>query len=159
MWAACKESHLNMELRQVLLPPKLDEMQIESATRLARQIVAHVDSGRDFSQLMTEFNVLAARSCAVEDLVGAASSMDMKDFAKFALTPKAPYRADLSRDEQLELIWRVGFSEYDSYEDYEINFWREMLHRNLGGAPLAFGTHTNPEEVLEKALAYKPIAL
>ncbi|HVF84348.1 MAG TPA: hypothetical protein VM821_00090 [Abditibacteriaceae bacterium] len=81
--------------------------------------------------------------------------MDMEDFAKFALTPEAPCIADLSRVEQMELIRRVGFSKYGAYEDHEIQFCREMLHRNLGGALLDFATCAKPEEVL----AYKPIAL
>ncbi len=147
-----------MELREALLPRKLDEKQIGIVARLASKIVGQVDSGCDFSSCLSEFNLLVARPCSVEDLVGAASSMSMEEFAKFALTPDAPYIADLSRDEQLELIWRIGFSEYGVYADHELAFWVEMLRRTLGVPRLNFGTQSKPEDVLASALSYKPIA-
>ena len=85
--------------------------------------------------------------------------MNMEDFVKLALTPDPPCVSDMTREELLELIWRVGFSEYGLYEDHEIAYWYEMLRRNLGVPQLPIDENNTPEEVLQKALSYKPIAL
>lgn len=148
-----------MKLRPLLLPPELNQERINAVAHLADEIVGRLDSNCDFGALIDEFNLLVARPYNILDFDSAASSMSMEEFGKFALTPEAPYLADLSRQEQLELIWRVGFSEYGVYEEHELQYWSDMLHRNLGGAPLSFGSLTTPEDVLEKALNYKPIAL
>ncbi len=145
-----------MELRPALLPPEVDEAQVAQLAQIATEVVNRMDAGLDYSELIERFNALAARPYAAGDFDGAAGSMSMDEFARQALTPEPPYLPNISREEYLELIRRVmnGEGEYV--------FWLALLRLNLSCPPLSdyiFYDDLTPKQILEKALAYKPIAL
>ena len=148
-----------MELRPALLAPQLDPAAVELLARLGDEIIDYLDTNKDYSLLIEQFNQITSRVYDISDFDAAAGAMDMEEFAKLALTPDPPYIADLTREEQLELIHRVAFSGCGAYEDYQTGYWYELLRRHFGMPHLPLGDCSTPEEVLQKALCYKPIAL
>jgi len=152
-----------MELRPILLPPSHDEAVIGYLTDLATRIVNAIDTGKDATALIDEFN--AAADCAYdsENFISAVESMDLREYViiTLSLPPSVP---DITDAEYIELITRLMDADGSESEQH---FWLGLLERNLG-CPLISDFiywpeeeegEMTPEEVLRKAREYKPIAM
>ena len=138
------------------MPPELDEAKV---TRLAT-IAAWLDGCRedleDCQGLLATFNHEANVAYELSYFQGIYGAMDHTTFVREVLSqPAITTIADITYDELLELVTRVCGAEGAEHEQ---SFWLHLLQANL--PDLEDQTRVlSPKEILDIALAYKPILL
>jgi hypothetical protein len=138
---------------------------------LVTDALARLEAGASPDAVAAELGAAAGVTVAADDLDGWFGSLDAEAVATIQLTPPAHElrRLQLSRNELVEVARRfMATSESDDQANDE--WWMALFDANVphpAGSTLAFyppsrdaGTwNPSPEEVVELALAYRPIAL
>ncbi len=148
-------------LRQELMLPSINDAEVKKLTDLATKIVSCMDMRQDYSLLIAEFNTMSGGEYDISDFEGAASSMDMDEFAKQVLTPPPPKLSDITDAEYLEIITRLLEGQAS---EAEVNYWLRLLDINIP-CPLIFDlifwsdNEPTAEQILAKARQWRPIIL
>ena len=155
-----------MELRPELMPPKLDKATVR---RLAKWAAA-IDGARpgQWEDDLSAFNAEANTRFKFEDFQGIAGGQDHATWVKSVLA-EASLRPlpDITREELVELVRRVGSAEY---KEHETDFWLRVLEVNLPDAPIsdlifwpdealgadAGSDELSPEQIVELAVTRWP---
>ena len=125
--------------------------------RLAVEVENRMEAGSEpeYFKAVDAFNTLAEQKLD-------ANKCDMTDFendavsaAKKALTPRPPYIERIEEADHLEIIRLLR---EEDLEDYQFVYLYDLLCIRLGMHFLPLGAGT-PQQILEKAREYKPIAL
>jgi len=148
-----------MSMRQELYPAEPDETLVDQLSKLAGDIVAYLDTRRDYAPLIDSFNALTASQLTIADFEAMAGSMDTEEFVRECLCPYPKIHHDVTDAEYLEIIH--GFREFE-IPHHEYTYWETFLEINLRctsiGDLLADDDLTD-DEVLSKAKSKGPILL
>lgn len=156
-------------LRDELLPPRVDR---GSLTALVAEAFARLEAGATPADAAAALARQSGRLIAAEDLDGWAASMAPGEVAAHLLTPPRHElrRLRLSRDELVEVAHLLMASS-DRYDGEHAEWWMALFDANVpdpGGCTLAYHPPAGmdaaawdpaPEEVVDLALAYRPIEL
>lgn len=112
----------------------------------------------EVSELLESFNSKLVRSTDLEGIEDYITYCDRDVFIKGLLTPTVIIDRSITKDEFVELIDLVMNAEG---EEYEIDYWLEILSTNLTSSisDLIFwpedGEELSAEEIYEKAIDYR----
>ena len=157
-------SHTSM-IRPELQPPKRDRKTVIRLTGLAEQIVAAVDSGLPYCELIAEFNIATHQGFTVSDFMGAASSMSMREFVRGALMPEPRRIEGVTRDSLLEIIRHIhGKGRVGLVSDSELGYWIQFLEANIPNPRILDLLYRSDqlqtaEQILDEASRYRPFAM
>lgn len=115
-----------MQLRDELTPPILKHALINQLSELSSLIDGTISE--DCEREINTFNTLASTAFKWVDFQGINGGTDHKTWVKGVLS-NASFVDDITYNELLELCRRV--SDLDTYEEWEVNFYLEVLEKNL----------------------------
>ncbi|MFF5339078.1 bacteriocin immunity protein [Streptomyces sp. NPDC013181] len=152
-----------MDLRPELLPPpasrqRLNELCTE-VERIAELLTAHPEvAGGEIEA----FNAMTGQNYVALDFAEYDGSRSLEEFAREAAArPARPVIADITRDELVEIVRRLltGSEESDYYlRLLEANVSHPRVS-DLVFHPSDILQDPSPEQIVDEALKYRPIAL
>jgi hypothetical protein len=151
-------------MRDILENPFGDELALEKAITLARELYRLHERGLDCTSPLETLSALAGRELSPSDIRAGFGSLDPEAFARDVLLNRMPIPTDLSYDEMLELIRRICKVEGS---EFQIGYWLSCLKANTHngriseliywpGEYFGDGDHSrelSPKEILDAALA------
>jgi hypothetical protein len=151
-------------MREILENPFGDELALEKAITLARDLYRLHERGLDYNSPLETLSALAGKDLSKSDVRGAFGSVDPETFARDVLLARRPLPTDLSYDEMLELIRRICKVEGS---EFQIGYWLSCLEANTRDGRISdliywpgeyFGDgddsrELSPKEILDAALA------
>jgi hypothetical protein len=151
-------------MREILENPFGDELALEKAITLARELYRLHERGQDYASPLETLSTLAGKTITNNDVQGAFGSVDAETFARDVLLNRLPIPTDLSYDEMLEMIRRICKVEGS---EFQIGYWLSCLKANTHngriseliywpGEYFGDGDHSrelSPKEILDAALA------
>ncbi|MFD7989279.1 hypothetical protein ACFV4M_38700 [Kitasatospora indigofera] len=151
-----------MDLRPELLPPPVSRERLDEVCREIERIadlVAARAEGADAA--ITAFNATTGHGYGVPDFAEYDGSRNLEDFAREAARPARPRVPDVTRDELAEVVRRVLAASPES--DYYLRLLEANVpHPRVGALlfdPPAGLRDASAEQIVQKALEYRPIAL
>jgi len=148
-------------LRSELQVPKIDRERLDEIARRIELISDMLESGEDATSHIKAFNQLTGHDYGPDWFVHYWESRDLEDAALEAALPSPARIVDVTRD---ELIWLVRqIQRADHHSGYYLRlFEANVPGPNAGGLifwPPAGFEDASPEQIVDKALSYQPIAL
>lgn len=150
------------KLRDVLLPSTSPE-RISLIVEKIKEIAETIDSGKQADHLINKFNQLTGREYDVYSFQNYWRSESIEDFARDAAQPVPRRIADITKAELVEIVTRIVNADDHS------KFYLELLERNLPHPRISnliywpekegLTQDSTPEEIVNKAMSYKPIQL
>jgi hypothetical protein len=151
-------------MRAILEDPFGDDLALEKAITLARELYRLHERGADYSSQLQTLSALAGKPVRKPDVDGAFGDAEPETFARDLLLDRVPIPTDLSYDEMLELVRRICNVEGS---EFQIGYWLRCLEANTGNSRISdliywpgeyFGEGENarelsPKEILDAALA------
>jgi hypothetical protein len=151
-------------MREILENPFGDELALEKAITLARELYRLHERGQDSTSPLETLSTLAGKQLTGSDVRGAFGSVDAETFARDSLLNRMPIPTDLSYDEMLEMVRRICKVEGS---EFQIGYWLTCLEANTHngriseliywpGEYFGDGDHSrelSPKEILDAALA------
>ncbi len=151
-------------MRDILENPFGDELALEKAITLARDLYRLQERGLDCTAPLETLSALTGKELTKSDVRAAFGSVDAETFARDVLLNRLPIPTDLSYDEMLELVRRISTVEGS---EFQIGYWLSCLKANTHngrisdliywpGEYFGDGDHSrelSPKEILDAALA------
>ncbi|WP_257459645.1 hypothetical protein [Archangium lipolyticum] len=161
-----------MELRAALVPNEPDPERRAELKRRILEIEKVLERGEDASALIEAFNHDTGRSHDARFFLEYWRSRDLEDVVDEACQPRPGRVPDITRAELVEIVRRAMPTQPRFEPRYE-SFYRELFEANVPRPHAASLIHNppdprrhgivdwapSPEEVVELALAYRPIQL
>lgn len=153
-----------MDLRPELLPPPVSPQRLEELCheidRIAR-LASDRSEDEDADEAIRAFNTVTGHDYTAYTFTEYWRSRDLEDLAREAARPAHPRVADITRDELVEIVRRI------LAVDPEIDYYLRLLEANVlhpAVTDLIFHPpdglqDASAEELVDKALTYRPIAL
>ncbi|OWR30353.1 hypothetical protein CDO73_10530 [Saccharibacillus sp. O23] len=176
-----------MNLRGELLPRPVGAEELEEIERSVGEIEELLESGKEAeaAAAIEVFNARHARAYGEDDFRSRAGSMSRIEFALGAAQPRARRIADIAREELIEIVrriqepdralddqeWIVEGGQTNRLSDAAESgdrlaavqsFYLELLEAQVDMpdvSDLIFWDDLEPEEIVDRALAYRPIVL
>lgn len=159
-----------MELRPELLPPQLDDEQVERLAELAAELDGFGGSSDECQALVEQFNREAGTHCEFHEFQGIYGSTDHETWVRTILSsPSARPIPDVTREELVEVTRRIADGQG---KEHQVNFWLDLLQANVPDpavSDLIFWPNRyfevedapdlTPDQIVDIALGYKPIQL
>jgi hypothetical protein len=150
-----------MNLRPELLPPPVDPQRIAEISREIERISGLPYRSEPAEAAIAAFNEMTGHDYDASAFAEYYASRDLEDFAQEAARPAHPRVNDITRDELVEIVRRIQAA------DPETNYYLRLLDANVarpdvGGLifyPPAELRNASAEQIVDTALAYRPIAL
>jgi hypothetical protein len=151
-----------MDLRPELCPPAVEPGRMAELLAAIEAIGAGVERGEPVDAAIAVFNTMTGREYAVDRFRACRGRRDLQDFAVEAARPAWPKIADVTRDELIEIVRRI-LAGGDDDVDYYVLLLEVNVH-HPGVIDLIFWpppelADASPEEIIDAALSYRPIAL
>ncbi|MCG7525917.1 bacteriocin immunity protein [Streptomyces sp. OfavH-34-F] len=151
-----------MDLRPELLPPPVSRQQLNElcteVERIAELLTVHPEvAGGEIEA----FNAMTGQDYVALDFAEYDGSRSLEEFAREAARPARPVIADITRDELVEIVRRLltGSEESDYYlRLLEANVSHPRVS-DLVFHPSDILQDPSPEQIVDEALKYRPIAL
>ncbi|MGQ4353051.1 bacteriocin immunity protein [Streptomyces drozdowiczii] len=151
-----------MDLRPELLPPPVSRQRLNElcteVERIAELLTAHPEvAGGEIEA----FNAMTGQDYVALDFAEYDGSRSLEEFAREAARPARPVIADITRDELVEIVRRLltGSEESDYYlRLLEANVSHPRVS-DLVFHPSDILQDRSPEQIVDEALKYRPIAL
>ncbi|MFI5866046.1 hypothetical protein [Streptomyces sp. NPDC051546] len=152
-------------MRPEPLPPPVSRQRLEELSaaveRIAELLVARPHMGSEASEAIAAFNARTGHDYAALDFAEYGASRSLEEFAREAARPARPVVADITRDELVEIVRRLLAASAES------DFSLRLLEANVAHprvSDLVFQPSGNlqgasAEQIVDEALAYRPIAL
>ncbi|GAA0966668.1 hypothetical protein GCM10009550_69450 [Actinocorallia libanotica] len=150
-----------MQLRSELLPPPVNEQQLQAIGREIERIANLIQHGEPADEAIAVFNRSTGHHYGMHDFAEYQGSRDLADFALEAARPAHPRVPDITRYELIEVVDRILAA------DPETDYYLRLLDANLAH-PDASGLIFHPpaelrdasaEQIIDHALSYRPIAM
>lgn len=152
-----------MDLRNELLPPPVsDERLAQLRTDIERiqELIAHGAPG-EAEAALAAFNSETGHTLTRDDFADACGSCDVEDLARVAARPAWPRCSDVTRDELAEIVRRIMAADPEC-DYYVLLLMANVTHPGVVGLifhPPVELRDATPEQIVDAALAYRPIAL
>ncbi|MDH6279827.1 hypothetical protein M2280_001036 [Prescottella agglutinans] len=151
-----------MDLRAQLLPPPVSRQRLDELCREISRIAELVLCGSESAgREITAFNARTGHDYAAHDFAEYGGSRTLAEFALEAARPARPRIADITTDELVEIVRRLltGDPESDYYlRLLEANVSHPRVSDLIFYPPTELGD-ASAEQIVDEALAYRPIAL
>lgn len=150
-----------MKLRKELLPTeRTDEFKKMIKSRI-EFIEQKLDKNEDITQEVIEFNSITGRDYDLSFFQDYWTFMSIDEFVTEACSPIPQKVFDITKEELIELVRRA--KDYETYKE-DTNFYVQVLKANTIMPDISDLLCYNkekltPEQLVEKALNYKPIIL
>ena len=134
--------------------PPFDERLLQTLYEECSKIEEKIFQKEDASELLKSFNSKVIHSTDLENIEGYMSYCSQEDFIKGLLTPKVEKDTSILKEDLIKLISLLMEAEG---EEYEQNYWLEVLSTNLSPniSDMIFWPEDNIElsadEIYEKA--------
>ncbi|MEU1620652.1 bacteriocin immunity protein [Streptomyces sp. NPDC005722] len=152
-----------MDLRAELLPPPVSPQRLAELAREIERVAHLAGSGRPFDEAVAAFNQRTGHAYLPSDFPWYDAARGLKEFAREAARPARPRVPDVTREELVEIVRRVTADPAGEDTDYYLLlFQSNTLHPracDLVFHPPAGLEDASPEQIVDAALAYRPIAL
>ena len=146
-----------------ILKPNATPKRIEIVLSKIREIEGKINTGQDVNALIKDFNKFTGKQYDIDYFQTYWKAENIEDFARDAAQPSPKKISDITKDELVEIVQRVINA------DENTHYYLALLAKNLPHpqiSDLIFwpeneGLHDNStaEEIVDKALQYKPIKL
>ncbi|GLV85945.1 hypothetical protein Slala03_56340 [Streptomyces lavendulae subsp. lavendulae] len=151
-----------MDLRPELSPPPVGRQRLDELCAEVERIAVLLETGSEAAVgEIAAFNAATGHAYEALDFAEHEGSRSLEEFAREAARPARPVVADITRDELVEIVRRLltGAPERDYHlRLLEANV-RHPRVRGLIFDPPAHLADASAEQLVEEALAYRPIAL
>ncbi|OAI49531.1 hypothetical protein AYO44_18430 [Planctomycetaceae bacterium SCGC AG-212-F19] len=151
-------------MRAILEDPFGDDLALEKAITLARELYRLHERGADYAVPLDTLSCLVGKLIHPRDITAAFVAVDPEAFARDLLLNRVPVPRDLSYEEMLELVRRICSVEGS---EFQIGYWLTCLKANTGHDNISdliywpaeyFGDgdrsrEMSPKEILDAALA------
>lgn len=150
-----------MQVRPEFRPPVPEERNVIELTALAEKIVHNLDAGKDYSDLIVEFNDRSGCAFTIADFDSYPGATTTEEFVRFALVPYPKLHSGITDDEYIAII--EGLQSVDDMPEHERGYWETFLEINLNCQSLFDLLHSDndlsPQQILAKARKLRPIEL
>ncbi|MDQ1012634.1 hypothetical protein QFZ82_007119 [Streptomyces sp. V4I23] len=151
-----------MDLRPELMPPVVGPERLEELSREIERIAGLVEArSADEDEAIRAFNTMTGHDYEACHFAHYWRSRDLEDFAREAARPARPRVADVTKEELVEIVRRVLVADAET-DYYLLLLQMNVLHPAVSGLifhPADALRDASAEEIVEEALAYRPIAL
>ncbi|MGW7208429.1 hypothetical protein [Streptomyces sp. NPDC054837] len=151
-----------MDLRPELLPPPVSRQRLDELCAEVERIADLLATRPEVAgEAIAAFNTMTGHDYGALDFAEYDGSRSLEEFAREAARPARPRVADITRDELVEIVRRLLTAAPES------TYYRRLLEANVphsGVSDLVFHPSddlqgASAEEIVDEALAYRPIAL
>ncbi|MFI0899086.1 bacteriocin immunity protein [Streptomyces sp. NPDC020983] len=151
-----------MDLRPELLPPPVSRQRLNElcteVERIAELLTAHPEAA---GGEIEAFNAMTGHDYVALDFAEYDGSRSLEEFAREAARPARPANADITRDELVEIVRRLLTASEES------GYYLRLLEANVSHPrvsdlifhPSDIHQDPSPEQIVDEALKYRPIAL
>jgi hypothetical protein len=158
--------NFGMKLRPELLPPPVTPERIDALSREIERICGLLDrcspDAGEAASAISDFNAMTGHDYAAYDFAEYYESRNAEEFALEAARPAWPRVPGITRDELVEVTQRI----LNDPADPDCPYYLLILQANVPHPAItglifwpAAGTEPTAEEIIDQALAYRPIAL
>jgi hypothetical protein len=155
-----------MELRPELLPPPVTPERINALSLEIERICGLLDrrlpDAGEAASAISDFNAMTGHAYVAYDFAAYYASRNLEEFALEAARPAWPRVPDITRAELVEVTQRI----LDEPADPDCPYYLLILRANVPHPAItnlifrpAAGTEPTAEEIIDKALSYRPITL
>jgi hypothetical protein len=151
-----------MDLRPELLPPPVDKRRLDEMCTEIERIGDLISRGETVAgSAVAAFKERTGHDYTFADFVDYYGWRSLEEFAAEAARPAWPSVPDITREELVEIVSRI------LAEDPEAEYYLRLLRANVSH-PEVYGLifrpspeleGASPEEIVEAALSYRPVAL
>ncbi|GAA0318347.1 hypothetical protein GCM10010302_66760 [Streptomyces polychromogenes] len=151
-----------VDLRPELSPPSVSRRRLDELCAEVERIVELLETCPEAAGgAITAFNAMTGHDYRALDFAEYDGSRSLEEFAREAARPARPVVADITRDELVEIVRRLLTASAES------DYYLRLLQANVSHprvSDLVFhpsGSLRDPsaEQIVDMALAYRPIAL
>jgi len=150
---------MRMHLRKELLPTERTD-EFKAMLKLRIQLIEQkLANGEDATNEIKEFNAITGREYKLDYFQDYWTFMSIDEFVKEVSSPVPKKIADITKEELMEVVRRI--KDVETYKE-DTEFYLQLFEANVimpEVSDLIFWDELTPEEVVEKALSYKPISL
>ncbi|WP_326573084.1 bacteriocin immunity protein [Actinacidiphila glaucinigra] len=152
-----------MDLRPELLPPPVSPERLAEVAREIERIEDLVGAGEPAKKAVAAFDERTGHDYLLSDFAWYGASRNLEEFAREAARPARPRVADITREELVEIVRRVEDDPAGEDTDYYLLLFDcNTPHPRASGLlfhPPAGLEDASAEQIVDAALAYRPIAL
>ncbi|GIE28161.1 hypothetical protein Ait01nite_012060 [Actinoplanes italicus] len=157
-----------MNLRPELLPPPVAPERIAELAAAITRIAGLMDTGRPYADELAAFNTDTGGDLTPHDFHTYDSWGSAETYAHLVARPGYPRIPDITRDELVEIARRIMDGPGPQADDPDADWYTLLFDTNItrpGASGLIFhppaelGPGPTPEQIVDTALAYRPIAL
>ncbi|MEU5894361.1 hypothetical protein ABZ835_47445 [Streptomyces sp. NPDC047461] len=151
-----------MDLRPELLPPPVSRQRLDELCAEVERIAVLLEIRPEVAgEAISAFNAMTGHGYVALDFAEYDASRSLEEFAREAARPARPRVADITRDELVEIVRRLLTAAPES------TYYRRLLEANVAHprvSDLVFCPSddlqgASAEQVVDEALAYRPIVL
>ncbi|MDQ0605827.1 hypothetical protein QF037_010260 [Streptomyces canus] len=151
-----------MDLRPELLPPPVSRQRLDELCAEVERIAGLLETRPEVAgEAIAAFNAMTGHDYVALDFAEYDASRSLEEFAREAARPARPRVADITRDELVEIVRRLLTAAPES------NYYRRLLEANVSHprvSDLVFHPSddlqgASAQQIVDEALAYRPIAL
>ncbi|SCG77492.1 hypothetical protein [Micromonospora inositola] len=150
-----------MELRPELCPPVAPEQRIADLSTAIATIAKLLERGESADSAIAAFNAGTGHAYTAYDFRIYWKSRNVEDFAIEAARSASPKVENVTRDELFEIVRRIQRA--DDGTDYYVRLLHShVLHPRVSSLiffPPPELVDASPEDIVDAALSYQPIAL
>ncbi|MFI1992925.1 hypothetical protein [Actinoplanes sp. NPDC020271] len=150
-----------MELRPELCPPAVSPERAAQLRSAVENITRLLAGGEPADGAITAFNAGTGHSYRAEHFLTYEESRGLEDFVLEAARPARPVVADITRDELAEVVRRIIAADHDS-DYYVLLLTTNVRHPRVTDLifwPPPELVDATPEQIVDAAVSYRPIAL
>ncbi|MFD6037870.1 hypothetical protein ACFWHF_25600 [Streptomyces griseoincarnatus] len=151
-----------MDLRPELTPPPVSQQRLDGLCAEVERIADLLDARPEAAgEAIAAFNATTGHDYDALDFAEYDGSRSLEEFAREAARPASPVVAAITRDELVEIVRRLLMA------DPECDYYLRLLEANVShprASDLVFHPSdalkdASAEQIVDEALAYRPIAL
>ncbi|MET7395503.1 bacteriocin immunity protein [Dactylosporangium sp. NPDC005572] len=150
-----------MELRPELCPPVVPPQRIAELCTAVETIEGLLERGESADAAIAAFNADTDHAYTAYDFLTYWKSRDVEDFALEAARPVWPKVENVTREELIEIVRRIQAADDDT-DYYVLLLHTNVLHPRVTSLifyPPPELANATPEDIVDAALSYRPIAL
>ncbi|MDR6318122.1 hypothetical protein [Actinoplanes couchii] len=157
-----------MVLRRELLPPPVDPERIAGIAATVEHIAGLMDRGEPYQDAIAAFNADTGTELTAHDFHTYDNWGSAWTFAHLVARPVHPRVPDITREELIEIACRIMAGLGPQSDDPDADWYTLLFETNLTmphaaslifDPPTDLGPDPTAEQLVDAALAYRPLAL